>query len=74
MPVAAPADKRFRRSHVQPGKKRRWMPSWRTIATVTVITIVAAYGLARVAGLALSASLARQQNGLGRRSLSKVRS
>jgi cell division septal protein FtsQ len=55
MPVAAPADRRFRRSHVQPGKKRRWMPSWRTIATVTVITIVAVYGIARVAGLALSA-------------------
>ena len=34
MPVAAPADKRFRRSHVHPGKKRRWIPSWRTVAIV----------------------------------------
>ena len=54
MPVAAPADKRFRRSHVHPGKKRRWMPPWRTLATVTVIAIVALYGFSRVAGLALS--------------------
>jgi cell division protein FtsQ len=54
MPVAAPADRRFRRSHVHPGKKRRWMPAWRTIAIVTVIMVVAIVGVSRLAGLALS--------------------
>ena len=56
MPVAAPADKRFRRSHVHPGKKRRWMPSWRTIAGVTVIAGVAIVGIWKAAGLALNAN------------------
>ena len=31
MPVAAPADKRFRRAHVSPKRRRSWLPSWRTL-------------------------------------------
>ena len=55
MPVAAPADKRFRRSHVHPGKKRGWIPSWRTVAIVAGVSIAVVYGLSRAAGLALGA-------------------
>jgi cell division protein FtsQ len=55
MPVAAPADKRFRRSHVHPGKKRRWIPSWRSAAIGLVVSIVVIYAVSRAAGLALSA-------------------
>jgi cell division protein FtsQ len=54
MPVAAPADKRFRRSHVHPGKKRRWIPSWRTAAIALVVALGTIYGLFRAAGFALS--------------------
>jgi cell division septal protein FtsQ len=56
MPVAAPADKRFRRSHVHPGKKRRWLPSWRTLAVGVVVLVVVVYGVFRVAGVALKAN------------------
>ena len=31
MPVAAPADKRFRRAHVSPKRRRSWRPSWWTL-------------------------------------------
>ncbi len=55
MPVAAPADKRFRRSHVHPGKKRNWLPSWRTAAIVVVVVAVVLYGAVRVAGFVLGA-------------------
>ena len=55
MPVAAPADKRFRRSHVHPGKKRRWVPSWRTTAIVVVVAIGGLYAVYRVAGFVLRA-------------------
>lgn len=55
MPVAAPADKRFRRSHVHPGKKRRWVPSWRTMAIIAVVAIGALYVVSRVAGFVLKA-------------------
>ena len=54
MPVAAPADKRFRRSHVHPGKKRGWLPSWRTVAIVAVVSVLVLYGVFRAAGAALS--------------------
>jgi cell division protein FtsQ len=35
MPVAAPADKRFRRAHVSPAKRRAWLPPWRTLVLMT---------------------------------------
>ena len=56
MPVAAPADKRFRRSHVHPGKKRRWIPSWRALAIGLAVSAIVLYAVSRAAGLALSAS------------------
>jgi cell division protein FtsQ len=55
MPVAAPADKRFRRSHVHPGKKRRWIPSGRAVAVGLAASIFLVYGVSRAAGLALTA-------------------
>ena len=44
-PVAAPADKRFRRSRVSPARKRRWRPSWGTLARVAVACIVVGFAL-----------------------------
>ena len=55
MPVAAPADKRFRRSHVHPGKKRRWIPTWRTLAIGLALSLVLIYAVSRAAGRAISA-------------------
>jgi cell division septal protein FtsQ len=52
MPVAAPADKRFRRSHVHPGKKRRLIPTGRSVA-IGLVSIVVIYAVSRAAGLAL---------------------
>ena len=56
MPVAAPADKRFRRAHVHPAKKRRWMPSWKTVAVAVTLSAVVLYGVFRAAGVALTAN------------------
>ena len=56
MPVAAPADRRFRRSHVHPAKKRRWMPSWKTVAVAVTVSAVVLYGVFRAAGVALTAN------------------
>lgn len=53
MPVAAPADKRFRRAHVSPAKRRAWLPPWRTLALITAA--VATGGV--VAHAALNAAL-----------------
>jgi cell division protein FtsQ len=54
MPVAAPADKRFRRSHVHPARKRGWLPSWKTAAIAAAVVVVVTYGVFRAAGVALS--------------------
>jgi len=51
-PVDVPADKRFRRARVTPSRKRRWRPSWWTVARVTAISAVVAAGLYRVVELA----------------------
>lgn len=53
MPVAAPADKRFRRSHVHPGRKRSWVPSWKALAVVVIASVISLYGLSRTAGFVL---------------------
>jgi cell division protein FtsQ len=53
MPVAAPADKRFRRAHVPPARKRRWRPSWRTLVRLGLIAVVLGYGGYRGVTLAL---------------------
>lgn len=49
-PVAAPADKRFRRSRVSPARKRRWRPSWWTVARVALACAVLGYGGYRAIG------------------------
>lgn len=54
MPVAAPADKRFRRSHVHPGRTRRWITSWRALAIGLVVAAIVIYAVSLAAGLALS--------------------
>jgi len=41
-PVAAPADKRFRRAKVTPARKRRWRPSWWTLARLAALALVVA--------------------------------
>jgi cell division protein FtsQ len=44
-PVAAPADKRFRRSRVSPARKQRWRPSWRTVARLAAAVLVVGFAL-----------------------------
>jgi cell division septal protein FtsQ len=44
-PVAAPADKRFRRARVSPARKRRWRLSWWTVARATAACAVAGLAL-----------------------------
>ena len=59
MPVAAPSDRRFRRAHVAPTRRRRWRPSWRTLVRAAAIGVVVAFGMYRLAGLVLSADALR---------------
>lgn len=59
MPVAAPSDRRFRRAHVTPTRRRRWRPTWKTCFRVAAIGVVMAYGMYRLAGLVLSADALR---------------
>ena len=54
-PVAAPADKRFRRSRVSPARKRQWwQPSWWTVARVGGASIVVAFALYQTIGFVLA--------------------
>jgi len=54
-PVAAPADKRFRRSRVSPTRKRLgWKPSWMTIARVGGASVVVAFALYHTIGFVLA--------------------
>jgi cell division protein FtsQ len=54
-PVAAPADKRFRRSRVSPARKRRWWPpSWGTVARVGAAFTVLAFVLYHTIGFVLA--------------------
>ena len=47
-PVAAPADRRFRRAHVKPARKRRrWQALGKPFAGYAIIALVAAYGFYR---------------------------
>ena len=55
MPVAAPADKRFRRSHVHPARKQSWVPSWRTLVILAVVAIGGVVVVSRLVAFALSA-------------------
>ncbi len=53
-PVAAPADKRFRRAKVSPILKRRWLPSWWAMARVGAATIVVVFALYETIGFVLA--------------------
>ena len=55
MRVAAPADKRFKRAQISPGRRRSWRPSWWTLARITAVCGVVGFGMYRAVGLALSA-------------------
>jgi cell division septal protein FtsQ len=55
MPVAAPADKRFRRAHVKPKGRRSWRPSWWTLARIGAVALVVGFGMYRAVDLVLSA-------------------
>jgi cell division protein FtsQ len=56
-PVAAPADKRFRRSKVSPARKRRWLPSWWTAARLGAVTIVVGFALYETIGFVLASEV-----------------
>jgi cell division protein FtsQ len=59
MAVAAPADRRFRRAHVSPGRRNSWRRSWwRAAAAVILLTVVAIGGYALIAAAAASPALA----------------
>jgi len=54
MPVSAPSDKRFRRAHVSPGRRRRfWRGNFWAVARAAAIVAISAYGLYRGAALLL---------------------
>ena len=45
MPVAAPADKRFRRAHVSPAKRMTLRDAWPKLARIVVACVVLVFGL-----------------------------
>ncbi|HEY6361213.1 MAG TPA: FtsQ-type POTRA domain-containing protein [Vicinamibacterales bacterium] len=56
MPVPAPADKRFRRVHVSPARRRSWRDVWpRRTLRAAVVLALAGYATYRAAGFVLSA-------------------
>jgi len=54
-PVAAPADKRFRRAHVKPTRRRRWRAGLATAAKYAVVTSVSIAALYRGGSVAAHA-------------------
>ena len=56
--VAAPADRRFRRSHVKPGRRKRsWRALVRPAAQYGVLAILLAYGIYRTSSVAAYARI-----------------
>jgi len=54
-PIAAPADKRFRRAHVSPTRRRGWFRvSWKRVAQVSALVAVGVYASYQAAGLMAS--------------------
>lgn len=59
-PVAAPADKRFRRAHVRPGRRRRdWKAIARPVVRYALATSALVYVLYRATGMAAQAHVLR---------------
>ena len=56
-PVAAPADKRFRRAQVSPTRKRRWLPSWWAMGRIGAATIVLGFALYETIGFVLASDV-----------------
>ena len=55
-PVAAPADRRFRRAHVKPGRRRRrWVAALKPAATWLAAAAIAAYAAYRVTDVVVHA-------------------
>jgi len=54
MPVSAPADRRFRRARVRPGRRKLRWPGWWTVARVAVLVAIAGLGLERAIDGALA--------------------
>jgi len=60
MPVAAPSDRRFRRAHVTPTRRRSWWrPSWWMIARAAAVCLVGMFALYQAVALVLSADALR---------------
>jgi cell division protein FtsQ len=55
MRVSAPADKRFRRAHVRPSRKRPWLAHWRIAAAILAAGAAVGYGSYRAAGFLTAA-------------------
>jgi len=59
-PVAAPADRRFRRAHLKPGRRRRgWTAAARPLAKAAVVGCVLLYGAYRLSSVAAQAQVLR---------------
>ena len=59
-PIAAPADKRFRRAHVKPARRRRsWRALFRPVATWLILVGLLAFGVYRTTSLAAHAGALR---------------
>lgn len=59
MPVAAPSDRRFRRAHVTPSRRKSWRPSGSAVARIAAIAVLLAFGLYRLGGLVLAVDALR---------------
>jgi cell division protein FtsQ len=57
MPVAAPADKRFRRARVPPARRTSWRPSRRAVVTAVLVCAVSGYALYRAVQLLVAAEV-----------------
>ena len=55
MPVPAPADKRFRRAHVSPARRRSWRRSWPKLVAIALAGAGVSYLGMQAAGAAISA-------------------
>lgn len=54
MPVSAPADKRFRRSHIRPTRQTSWRQRWLKLGVTSAVVLALVFGVFGAVGLALS--------------------